>query len=257
MQNPRRLIYTECNGWYSEYRSVFQHFASRAYPDAYVYVVDHGDNELPCEYYSACSRLLMDRSSNDLGDNLFASYDSVYVTDIDMLLLPGEDLFSYHESMIKKTDLPYNNTRRYGEPFAETRLTGLHYATRGWYEQTTLARAKYNTKLQCGEIGNDRFDDEKILFNVVKESGLGLPPMQPRVRLHFGIHLGTLRAYRYKSRETLNSQLKMRISPVQARAYLDACREPAFGKVIDSGRHDMVAWQLKTLHSFCMRRAKE
>lgn len=254
MQNLKKLIFTECNGWYSQYRPVFEYFARRAYPDSEVFVLDYGEKELPCEYFCACDRLIIDAGDAAMGE--LNDFDRVYITDIDMLLLPGENLFSYHESVLKKTDLPYNNTMRRGEPFADQRLTGLHYATTEWYLRTYEARKNYRNGLCSGGFGNDRFDDEKILFNVVKESGLGFPPMQPRVRLHFGIHLGTLRAYRYKSRETMNSQLKMRIGPAQAEMYLKACRDPEFGDVLDKVTHDMVLWQLKTLHSFCMRRAK-
>lgn len=245
----RNLIFTECNGWYSEYRPLFEFFAKKAYPDTDVLV-----NELPyyddCHFYAACHRLFVQPTGSD-------TWDEVYITDVDMLLLPGENLFHYHRAKMKETGLCYNNTGRLNEPMARERITGLHYATRSWYRKTYTERLFALESLEKRRIGKRLFDDEVSMKTIIEKSNLALPPMQPRRLLHFGIHLGTLRAYRHTSRQTINTQCSMRVTPERARNFLDVIADKEFGDLVYNIKNSTILWQLKTLHSFCMRRVKE
>jgi hypothetical protein len=222
------------------YAPYFELCAKRAYPDAVVRV-DILDN-VPCLYYAACYRLL-----NEVPG------DYVYITDVDMLLMPG--LFDYHTNMMAETGLPYSNCQRKNETMGADRMTGLHFCTPEWYRVTAESRRKYMANLNRGEIGGGRFDDELTLMRVVRESGLGLPPRRRLINLHFGVHIGTVRAYKHHTRETMRHQLNMRVSTSVAQEMCVIMDSPEWRDIKCDNR--TVRDEMRMLEVYCRGRAKQ
>ena len=235
-------IYTAASGHYTHYAPYFELCAKRAYPTVDVRV-DILDN-VPCLYYAACYRFL-----NEVPG------DYVYITDVDMVLMPMPDLFAYHVGMMTVTGLPYSNCQRKNEPMGPDRLTGLHFCTPEWYQATVESRRVYMAKLNRGEVGKGRFDDELTLMRVVRESGLGIPPRRRLINLHFGVHIGTIRAYKSKTRETMRHQLNMRVSPALAQEMCVIMDSPEWRDIKCDNR--TVREEMRTLEVYCRGRARQ
>lgn len=236
-------IYTTASGEYVHYAPYFEYCARRAYPKANVRV-DILDN-IPCPYYAACYRLLNEVPGQH-----------VYITDVDMMLLNPPDMYEFHTDMMSKTGLPYSNSPRRKEFRGAERLTGLHFCTSEWYSKTASVRRWYMEQLNRGEIGKGRFDDELMLMSMAKEVGLAIPPGQRLINLHFGIHLGTIRAYRHKSRETLRHQLNMRITPQRAREWCNVMDSNGFGAV-PKPTDRKIREEFSILEAYCRQRARQ
>lgn len=184
--------------------------------------------------------------------------DYYYITDIDMMILPeNPPLHEFHLAEMKESGLCYSNSpRNNSEPKSYERMTGLHFANNEWWDKTREARGKYLELLDAGLIGNDRFDDEIVLKNIILESGLALPPKRPLARRHHGIHMGTLRAYRWHNPSRLENQLSLRISPKQAEQWLtivDGLEYPCLAEKVNK----TIEWELNALEAFCRRRVKQ
>jgi len=181
--------------------------------------------------------------------------DYVYTTDVDIMHLPCENIIEYHNNRMAATGLCYSNTPRKKEYLGSQRLTGLHFASREWYHKTKNIREMYLHMLAQGEIGNGRFDDELVLMKVCKESGLGIPPTEPLINRHGGIHLGTFRNYYSHSKNKQNQQLRMRINYQQAECWLKFYDDPEFKKIVaDTAKKSrVIKEELVALYSFCMR----
>ena len=241
------LIITAANYWYTEYQNLWEYCIKKAYPeyDSHCYIAP----QTSAPFYAACYRLLIDPGK----------YKYVYMTDIDMMILREErSLLEFHLNEMKDTGLCYSNTMRRGEPEAKERLTGLHFATREWYDKTCETRKKYLHMLNNGEIGNNRFDDEKMLMQICKNADLGLPGQRGQMVIrHHGIHLGTLRAYQNHSRNTMETQLLMRVSKKQAIQWLEFYKDSEFLKIIKNIKERQIRIQLDRLYSFCRRKENE
>jgi hypothetical protein len=215
----KRLIYTAAQGWYRSFAPLFKWCCNHAYPEADVQVEIISGIRPP--FYAACARFLQAPSQE---------YDEVYVGDIDMFHMPqSPGLFEYHEERMRKTGLCYSNTPRSAkEPCGPDRMTGLHFATQEWYARTSVARVSALRRLNDGDLGNDRLEDELMLMQICKDSGLQIPPREKLLPRHFGIHGGTVRCYENHTRSTRESQLRMRISPEMATAWNEMVDMPGF-----------------------------
>ncbi len=242
------LIYTAASGHYQDYSQLWAYSASKAYPEYAVECELISESELMPPHYASCFRLLIGHDE----------YKYVYVTDVDMMILcEPVPILEFHKLQMEIDKLSYSNSPRTTEPQGSQRMTGLHFATKLWYVRTAEARRKYMHMINNGELGRHKFDDELILMKVCKESGLGIPKARPLVRRHFGIHLGTIRAYSYKrhSRNTLAQQLKMRITIDQAKQWLSYYDDPEFLAIVQhvSKRNRIIKLELQKLYSFCKR----
>lgn len=143
-------------------------------------------------------------------DERFEKYESLYIGDIDILILKEEDdIYTQHMKHCKVLDLPYSNYRRAiakKESFSikeivyytltlnkkmitrklnknvilENRLSGLHFIkTSEYYRKVKPFFNSYLNILTGKEIRNDLFNDEAILFDLIEKSGVGLPPVSP------------------------------------------------------------------------------
>jgi hypothetical protein len=117
----------------------------------------------------------------------FLNWDNLYIGDIDILLCKEkEDLKTQHLNHCIETKLPYSNCVR---P-SKDRLSGLHFIKREmYYKKVENTLNKYRNIHKQGLLKNKK--NENILYNIVRESGLGFP--KKWFRPHHGIHLGLWR----------------------------------------------------------------
>ena len=242
-------IYTAASGDYLNYLPLWIYSVKKSYPTCNASYDTFSSPR--SQYYAACFRLLTEIHDTDF----------VYINDADIIMLKEEPtLFEFHTAQMKEDDLCYSNSPRTSEYLGDKRLTGLHFCNQEWYKETRDIRVKYLHMLESGEIGNGRFDDELTLMKVAKQSGLKIPPpRKPLTARHHGIHLGTLRAYRNHSRGRINQQLRIRISPAQAKQYLQYYDDANFQVVLQKvcKRSRAIKWELETLYAFCRRAEKE
>ena len=127
----------------------------------------------------------------------YKEYDYVYITDIDMMILPEKiSLLNFHLNEMGETGLCYSNSKRNAKHWEGRRsLTGLHFVSQEWFEKTEKARKKYEELIRVGSLGEQREFDGHLLYLMAKESGLKTPEKRPLVDRHHGIHLGNFRLF--------------------------------------------------------------
>jgi hypothetical protein len=247
------LIYTHATGRYQVYADLFQFAIQCSYPeyDSKVYI----DNTQEPKYYGACIRFLQTPTEE------FLKYQYFYITDIDMMILredPG--IVAYHLKEMQAQSLCYSNSPRGTEAFGHLRLTGLHFCNHDWYMHTYPARMMYLAELKAGKIGNIAIEDELMLMNIVKESGLTLPqPMYKLVNRHHGIHLGTLRAHSKETIQKRRSHVFIRVSPHKAKQWLEIIGKREYVNILSAiYKKDRMAYnELMEMEKFCQQRAKD
>lgn len=197
-----------------------------------------------------------------LYDREFAEYDAVYSGDIDMLIMPEKPtLHEQHNSHCEVLGLPYSNiirpprvTRIKKDPVSiakrlvhfgisdtfralarsETsldKMSGLHYMRTDAYFHAVLPKMLEFMGLLGGGKGRsllpmekylNGFSNEALLLDLIRESGLGLPPKvdygshlldyrnyrKPGFRPHHGIHLGIFRAENFNVADQAIMQLE-------------------------------------------------
>lgn len=171
-------------------------------------------------------------------DERFINYEYLYIGDIDILICKEEKgILKQHIKHMETLGLNYSNYRRRvirknkfsirdllislktndlysfvnilkGKETIENRLTGLHFVKTDEY----FSKVKQNFQLNVDKLNKTKFyskiyNDEEVLYNLVEESNLGLPPLTPNspgfdnnhpetieFRPHHGIHLGIFRS---------------------------------------------------------------
>jgi len=248
LMDKKLLLYTAASGHYKDYGRLWHYCIQKSYPE-YGHTSDGVIEGVTVPtYYAACVRLLL--SPSDIVDH-------VYITDVDMMILREEPTLSeFHIAEMEKTGLCYSNTLRTNEQMGKNRMTGLMYVTQEWYARTKEVRESYKHMLDSGEIGNGRFDDELMLKSICEKSGVGLPPQTfPLLKRHHGIHLGTIRAYINHPKNTMDQQLRFRVSRKQAEQWLEFYKDPEFkdicGKLYVKNR--VISRELEILYTFCRR----
>lgn len=239
------LVFTAANGHYLDYLPLWRWCLNKSYPeyDCFGLIIQSP----PVKYYSAIYRLLHHPS---------ADFDYIYTTDVDIMhLRHTPTILEYHLAKMKKTGLSYSNSPRTSEHRGKERLTGLHFASQKWYMKTQGIRDAYLHMLDSGEIGNSRFDDEFTLMKICKESKLEIPPHEGLVKRHMGIHMGTLRAYKTHTKQKMNQQLRMRITPAQAKQWLSFYQDSEFRLVLEAtcNMNRELKIEFERLYSFCRR----
>jgi hypothetical protein len=183
-----------------------------------------------------------------------------WITDADIMVLrESPTIQEFHQAEMKVTGICYSNSpRNNGEERAFERVTGLNYVTPEWYEKTFNARERWYLRLQAGEIGKDRLDDEIMLKKIIEESCLGMAPkFKPLYKRHHGIHFGTARAYRWHEPQMRYIGLSMRISPEQAKQWQAIVSDDEYKAIIRRVTNEAILWELAEMERFTYRRAQE
>ncbi len=119
----------------------------------------------------------------------FSKYKYAYIGDVDMLICrEDKPLREQHIDQMKRTGLPYSNCVR----VKTKRLTGLHFLeVKPYYKGMNKTIRAYHRKLKAGKLRSS--GNEGILYKMIEESGVGLPPPGRCHRPHHGLHLGQWR----------------------------------------------------------------
>jgi len=127
-----------------------------------------------------------------------AKFKYLYIGDIDMIILEEpKTILEQHLTDCERIGLPYSNIVRY----KKQRLVGRHFiVVEPYFEKMAPIIRKYKRRLKAGKLklgDNDR-GNEWILYKMVSESGLELPPHMKKqdkglCSTHHGLHLGIWR----------------------------------------------------------------
>jgi hypothetical protein len=249
MDNSNLCIVTAAQGEYKQYAPFFMFCAKKTgCKDFKVHLIN--DNEMP--YSAACKRFL-------LRPGIDAEY--YYITDVDMMLIPeGESIVDFHVKEMNKTGLCYSNTPRKNERRGAERLTGLHFCKREWYEKVNAQREKFIRDIEYRIYAGGYIDDELMLMDICRASKVGIPPASkiPIARRHHGIHMGTLRAYKHCSLNTLKSALIKRVTPDQARYWQqEIVTDPTYKALLREVKSEAIRWEFDFLDQWTKGRAKQ
>lgn len=178
----------------------------------------------------------------------YEEYENVYITDIDMMIVSQSvDLLYYHLNEMGETGLCYSNSLRNSKHWKGTEsFTGLHFASKEWFERTEEARQKYWTKLRLGRVGSKREYDGHMLYLMAKESGLGKCKKLKLAERHHGIHLGNFRLFKTMVK------LKKRMNTDKCLKWQEWQRDPLFRRICALVSNDpKVKLQLKAMDLHC------
>lgn len=108
-------------------------------------------------------------------------FDWVYITDADMMIVRQEP--PLHEQHIKHMcvlGLSYSNMLRDGGRFADKHLTGLHFCGHDFIQSVMDKCTEYDGlfRVNGGGVldGKPVIYDERLLYQIVRDSGLDFPP---------------------------------------------------------------------------------
>lgn len=231
------LVCSVVNGRYLNYIDMWQLAMSKAYPEYDTCIRTTADTHSEIPYYAACLRYL-----HDFG----GKQKYCYITDIDMMIVREPvALLDFHLNEMKESGLCYSNSPRGQEFSGPKRLTGLHFVNDDWWDVTAETRDKYTALLMQGKIGMVDIDDELMLMNIVVESGLAVArPVVNLMERHHGLHLGTVRANKKNSIQTLRRAVSIRVDKDKAIKWQEVVSCPEYVKILDTiKRKDRIAYQ--------------
>lgn len=244
------LIFTVVAGWYRDYIPIFKRCLALQYPE-YDCLISELDIEDPDEAIVAASMRFLVEPDTDC--------PYIFITDIDMMPIRQEpSIFKFHVDEMEQSGLCYSNSVRGSEPLGAHRVTGLHFVNQEWYKKTRQIRADYMEQINTEGYGRERFDDEIMLRQIIKKSGLDMCGGTNLVKRHGGIHIGTLRAYRWQTRQALKMQLAHRITKKLAVSWLNNYEDREFRDIEKETRdkNKQIGWHLDRLEWFCKKMSK-
>lgn len=244
------IIVTRYNEQYAPYKPFWEYCIEQAYPN-------YAHHAMLSEH-PAIDRLLIDPYPSHIDDNMHTVFHQYhYITDIDMMILPeNPGIKEFHLAEMKEDGLCYSNsTRSAKEERGLERVTGLHFVGLEWFEKTEKERHEYQSIANDGLFKN-RIDDELILKQVIERSGLKLPKKKSLMKRHHGIHFGTLRAYKRHDRKLRFEQLRLRISPEQARQWQKVSHTEHFQRLIQKAP-EWLQDEMQEMDVFTRTRAKQ
>jgi len=209
------LVYTVVSGAYVWYIPLFLHCAMKVknckvkvvvygdIPNSLVSLIDDdfGDKDrcvvdvrpYPISkntpYHTASLRYLVDPMPHD------ERYLWTLITDIDMLMMPEPiSIVEQHAvSGLRHGTWPvYDNYISHDEEGRE-RVPGVHFVGDSWWGATLTARERELSELENYDLlGYDH--DERMLYRLIKDSGVPMPAKDQNIWAHHGVHLGDYRA---------------------------------------------------------------
>lgn len=216
------------NDIYQKYIPIFSYFISKSYPDYGIKIFL--TNRLNKDYkgiinkIQSNSNLLINENVfngkyNNTGqclkslrwfltDGCFDGFDNIYIGDVDLLICREQfSLESQHLKHCIDNNLPYSNCLRPGQK----RFSGLHFIKKKeYFNIMNSIILKYAKSLKLGKIKFSKdFRNEHLLYNMIYESGFGLPEEKNRIDPdgsgpHHGLHIGIWRAGNNLSKGVVN-----------------------------------------------------
>jgi MoaA/NifB/PqqE/SkfB family radical SAM enzyme len=122
-------------------------------------------------------------------------YDNVLWTDIDMMLFPDGDLIKKHRDQMKEDGTEYYES--FMPLSQEQRVCAVIFLVKEWWGKTKQARGDAS-KWLSNSTSTDATIDEEMLFRIITQSGLTLPPRAFRKHRHHGNHFGDWRLWKSK-----------------------------------------------------------
>lgn len=206
----------------------------------------------------------------------YEGYDYVYITDIDMMILPETpSLMEFHLSEMKKSGMCYSNSLRNGrhcftngvEKWSGTEsFTGLHFCSIDWFDKTQSDVENMLIYLKTHEVG--RGGDGRILWLMARDCKLGMPIKRKLLKRHHGIHVGTLRLFD-KHKPLINRMelikspmgshkagvaVKKRIDGNKRKIWREYIQDPEYIKIVSRIKNPKIIELLRKLESFCGRK---
>lgn len=260
----KTVITTMTDNRYAYYAELFRWCCKKSYPE-YDVVVLNKENHFPGYpdngYTTNALRFLT-------GYEPYEGYDNVYITDIDMMILPEiPRLHDFHLREMKNRC--YSNSLRNKHHTFELdgqtwdglhSMTGLHFCNREWFERTNRSAAKYREFLKTNIVG--RGFDGRILYLMAKENGLGLPAKYKQIKRHHGIHIGTFRLYdpqnpAINELERKNNPVRHGMASIRKRIGIRKCeiwrrymRDPKYAEIVSRIKSEEVLTMVKSLEAF-------
>lgn len=189
----KTLIYAVVQGDYEFFGPLFKSTAKAAFPECDVQVnllADFSHWLNPLGEHSWPKRMASAFRFTNMPMDV-EKYDYILITDVDIVFAP-------EKQSIAKTHLQWmetNGTKCYDNwLLAHEQCPGVHFVTKEWWAATAEARKKEEAILRTmSEI--PYFYDEKMLFRIIRDSGLPLPGRLPHPWSEHGLHLGACRNF--------------------------------------------------------------
>lgn len=147
-----------------------------------------------------------------------------YCGDIDIMIC--EDILPFHIKKLKNEKYCYDNEiRQYSDPL---RMSGLHFCTQKWYEQTKIARNKLLLQNISTNAGKNNCD-EILLKKMAEDSHVLLQPIQLSVE-DFNKNRPTHGQHISLSRRPFNPtcQMEDRLDPIYKKSFLETIKSDQF-----------------------------
>ena len=172
-----------------------------------------------------------------LPESTFFGYEWVYFTDVDFVFLPHEpDFLKYYAKKANDWGEDYwsrrGPKRASGTDDKAKRIAGGCMMARvpEWFRRTEDMRQKMMKKVEKGEIGQFREDDERMLWDICAGSGMKCPTkrLNRRRKGYKELHLGD---FKFDGRWGSNSKMAKRISTGNFQKWFRLEEDPKWQKV--------------------------
>ena len=145
-------------------------------------------------------------------------FDYVYITDADMLITRQEPpLHEQHIRHMEVTGLPYSAMMRAGEPNV---VTALLFASQAFIQAVAPTASRYDLAYRTSGLDildtAKRIPDERLLYQIIRDSGVGLPPQHDPLDDPLGLVLSDPASY---EREVFRPWHGINIGAAQAGSY--------------------------------------
>ena len=179
-------------------------------------------------------------------EKYFQKYEYVIFVDVDLLLYRTKPtLFDWHLRRLKKIGSCYAGhhgpiRKKYRPEISKAGWVGKFERVSGgffmvnqkWFKKTKKARAHFMKKALQAKLGGYREADEVMLCNILKKSGLKVPPWGFK-RILRGIHLGDFKPA-MKKRYHSDKKLTKKIDPKCCKRFVEYNKDETWVKLIDT-----------------------